>query len=328
MDPSSDKSMILVVDDDRGAVNLLQVMLQVRGYDVTVAYSGTEALALLEPLADQPRSWQPLPIDLILLDIMMPGIDGFKVCQRVKNDPILKYIPVIMVTALASTSDKVAAIEFGADGYIAKPFLPEELGSAIKAKLQIKRREEELLRRNRELETINAVSSAAMGTLDPDRVLQESLAALMAQTDLAAAAIYLYDEATHLMRRAVEQGVSRPQTLSAEEDLFAQILHGQRATIVNDLKVSRCKRDLLEICGSRTGNGDLAAYMGIPLQGVERSLGMLEIYSWRPYAFETRDLELYTTIGHRIGVVLENAQIFQRAQTLLLKSSALSISKV
>jgi DNA-binding response OmpR family regulator len=327
MDPSSDKSMILVVDDDRGAVNLLQMMLQVRGYDVTAAYSGTEALALLERLADQPRSWQPLPIDLILLDIMMPGIDGFKVCQRVKNDPILKYIPVIMVTALESTSDKVAAVEFGADGYIAKPFLPEELGSAIKAKLQIKRREEELLRRNRELETINAVSSAAMGTLDPDRVLQESFAALMAQTDLAAAAIYLYDEATNLLRRAVEQGVSRPQTLSADEDLFAQILHSQQATIVNDLEVSRCKRDLLEICGSRTC-GDLAAYMGIPLQGVERSLGILEIYSWRPYAFETRDLELYTTIGHRIGIVLENAQIFQRAQTLLLKSSALSTSKV
>jgi DNA-binding response OmpR family regulator len=322
MDPSSDKSMILVVDDDRGAVNLLQMMLQVRGYDVTVAYSGTEALALLEPLADQHRSWQPPPIDLILLDIMMPGIDGFKVCQRVKNDPILKYIPVIMVTALASTSDKVAAVEFGADGYIAKPFLPEELSSVIKAKLQIKRREEELLRRNRELETIYAISSAAMSTLDPDRVLQESFAALMAQTDLAAAAIYLYDEATNLLRRAVEQGVSRPQTLSADEDLFAQILHSQQATIVNDLEGDP------DLQVKDLGNGDLAAYMGIPLQGVERSLGILEIYSWRPYAFETRDLELYTTIGHRIGIVLENAQIFQRAQTLLLKSSALSTSKV
>ena len=327
MDSSSDKSMILVVDDDRGAVNLLQTMLQVRGYDVTVAYSGTEALALLEPLADQPRSWQPLPIDLILLDIMMPGIDGFKVCQRVKNDPILQHIPVIMVTALASTSDKIAAIEFGADGYIAKPFLPEELGSAIKAKLQIKRREEELLRRNRELEMINAVSSAAMGTLDPVRVLQESFAALMAQTDLAAAAIYLYDEATNSLRRVVEQGISRPQALSADKDLFAQILHSQQATIVNDLQVSPCKRDLLETCGSRTCD-ELAAYMGIPLQGVERSLGMLEIYSWRPHALGTRDLELYTTIGRRIGVVLENAQIFQRAQTLLLRSSALSTSKV
>ena len=317
----TDKPTILVVDDDRGTVELIQMMLQVRGYDVLVAYSGLEAIAMIQDNVKQHSFWHTLPIDLILLDIMMPGIDGFKVCQRVKDDPVLKYIPVIMVTALENTSDKVAAVEFGADGYITKPFLPEELGSAIKAKLQIKRREEELLRRNTELETINAVMSAAASTLDPNRVLEASLSALMNHTPLAAAAIYLYDETNDQLKCMTQQGIERPKTLPAEKNIVSDVLHTQQTCIQNDISLSQ------DWEGKVQQDIQLGAWMGIPLRGVERSLGVLEIYDPHPYVFEKYELDMFTTIGDRVGSALENAQLFQHTQTLLSKSYGLGATQ-
>jgi GAF domain-containing protein len=208
------------------------------------------------------------------------------------------------------------------------------LSSAIRAKLQIKHREEDLLRRNRELEAINAVSAAAIGTLDPQRVLKESFAALMERTDLAAGAIYMYDETADQLMLTAEQGIARPQTQPAHEGLPGQILRTQQAIVRNELEGDpdlqietsdgRGEGALASIEGHNEFNEELAAFIGVPLRGVERSLGLLEIYHRRPYAFETRDQELYTAIGNRIGIVLENAQIFQRAQALLLKSSALN----
>jgi DNA-binding response OmpR family regulator len=308
-----DKPNILVVDDDRGTVELIQMMLQVRGYNVLVAYSGLEAIAMIQDKVKQHSFWHTLPIDLILLDIMMPGIDGFKVCQRVKDDPVLKYIPVIMVTALENTSDKVAAVEFGADGYITKPFLPEELGSAIKAKLQIKRREEELLRRNTELETVNAVMRAATSTLDPNRVLEASLTALMNHAPLAAAAVYLYDETSDQLKRIIQQRIKRPEILTMKKGIVSDVFRTQQTCIQNDISLSKDWQ-------GQAQDVQLGAWMGIPLRGVERSLGVLEIYDPHPYVFEKYELDMFTTIGYHIGSALENAQLFQHAQTLLTKS--------
>jgi DNA-binding response OmpR family regulator len=188
------KSHVLVVDDDRGSLELMKMMLETRGYAVTVASSGAKAMSLIAEMLRQQSAWQPMPVDVILLDVMMPEADGFKICQQIKQDPVLRYVPVIMVTALDSSSDKVAAVAFGADGYITKPFLPEELSAACKAKVQIKRREEALLRRVKELEAMNAVAIAAMSTLDAKRVVSDSLTALMDSADVPAAAIYRYDE--------------------------------------------------------------------------------------------------------------------------------------
>lgn len=308
------KPTILVVEDDHNTVEMIQMMLQMRGYNVLIAYSGLEAIDMIQDTVKQHSFWHALPIDLILLDVMMPGIDGFKVCQRVKDDPVLKYIPVIMVTARENASDKVAAIEFGADGYITKPFRPEELGSAIKAKLHIKRREEELLRRNIELETINAVMSAAASSLNPDRVLEASLAALMNHTPLAAAAIYLYDETSNCLRRILYQGVERPETLPAEKGMMGDVLRTRQACIQTGSSLND------EWEGKTLQDTPLGARIGIPLRGVERSLGVLEVYDPHPYDLEKYELDVFTTIGHCIGNALENAQLFRHTQTLLTKS--------
>ena len=320
-DDADNKPTILVVDDDRGTIELIQMMLRVRGYEVLVAYSGLEAVALLKEHVKQRTFWYPLPIDLILLDIMMPGIDGFKVCQHVKDDAILKYIPVIMVTALENTSDKIAAVEFGADGYITKPFLPEELGSAIKAKLQIKRREENLLRRNAELEAINAISAATTRTLDLNRILEASFTALLKHTELAAAALYLYNDETKQLECVMQHGIDRPEILSATEGTVAKALRTQVALTLTESDIG----DRLRPNAPQTTK--ISAYMAIPLRGVERSLGVLEIFVPRPHTLDDHEIETFSTIGDRIGGALENAQIFQHSQTLLAKSYQLGAAQ-
>ena len=108
-----DRPPILVVDDNPDNVDIIREYLEVRGYPITVAHDGDEALALFERV--RPR--------LVLLDVMMPGRDGWEVCRLIKQHPALgKSVRVIMVTALDEWDDKRQALETGADDYVEKPF--------------------------------------------------------------------------------------------------------------------------------------------------------------------------------------------------------------
>jgi len=312
---SEDKPTVLVVDDDPTAVRLLQMVLELRNYRVLVAYSGSEALELIRKCAPSSPGWQPLPIDSILLDIMMPGIDGFKVCQQLKDDPLFRHIPVIMVTALKSDADKITAVEFGADGYLTKPFSTEELEAVIKAKLQIKRREEELLRRNAELELINAVSAVASATLNPRRVLEESVRQLLTFAPLCAVAVYLIDQSGTQLQRVLQRGIQRPETASLREGLLARIVRTEQPQLIST--TDEPQEPVFQVSeGNRIG-----VFIGVPLRGVERSLGVLELYGSEPENACERDTTVFLTIGDRIGSALENALLFENAQILLEKST-------
>jgi len=119
---------ILVVDDYAANVKLVQRNLQAAGYETVAAYDGEEALQKVA--AEQP--------DLVLLDIMMPKIDGFEVCRRLRADEATAVIPVIMVTALKETEDRIHGLEAGADDFISKPFDRGELLARVKSLLQVK----------------------------------------------------------------------------------------------------------------------------------------------------------------------------------------------
>lgn len=122
------KPKILIVDDNATNVELLRSQLKPHPYEIDTAMDGEEALEKIR---------QNLP-DIILLDLMMPKISGFEICQRIKNDKRTQFIPIIVITALQEQSDKLKAIELGADDFLVKPINRLELTTRIKSLLRMK----------------------------------------------------------------------------------------------------------------------------------------------------------------------------------------------
>jgi two-component system cell cycle response regulator len=142
---------VLVVDDIPANVKLLEARLSAEYFDVSTAYSGTEALALAERAE----------CDIILLDVMMPDMDGFEVCRRLKANPVTHHIPVVMVTALDQPSDRVRGLEAGADDFLTKPVTDVALISRVRSLARLKMVTDELRMR--------ALTTKEIGIESPER---------------------------------------------------------------------------------------------------------------------------------------------------------------
>lgn len=128
------QATILVVDDEEMSRQVASRLLIIQGYQVLTAADGAEALALLERKA----------VDVILLDVLMPRMDGFEVCRRIKGHRHWQRIPVVMLTALSGVDSRVAALEAGADDFISKPYDQAELLARVKTSVRVKRLNEQL----------------------------------------------------------------------------------------------------------------------------------------------------------------------------------------
>jgi diguanylate cyclase (GGDEF)-like protein len=135
---TSSPDLILIADDDEDIVRFVEVNLRLEGFEVATAFDGEQALQ---------ASFDMMP-DLVLLDVMMPKVDGFEVCQRLRSDGRTKNISVIMLTAKSLSADKVVGLTAGADDYMIKPFDPIELVARVKS----------ALRRAKEMRAINPLT--------------------------------------------------------------------------------------------------------------------------------------------------------------------------
>ena len=142
---------VLVVDDVPANVKLLEARLSAEYFDVTTAQNGPEALALCERAE----------CDIVLLDVMMPDMDGFEVCRKLKSNPLTHHIPVVMVTALDQPSDRVRGLEAGADDFLTKPVTDVALISRVRSLARLKMVTDELRMR--------AVTSKEIGLQSPER---------------------------------------------------------------------------------------------------------------------------------------------------------------
>jgi DNA-binding response OmpR family regulator len=118
---ASDLPKVLVVDDNEDNAHIIRDYLESKGYPISVAYNGDEAMALFEK--EKPS--------IVLLDVMMPGRDGWQVCREIKTSPSGKSVRVVMVTALQDWMDKRQALETGADDFVEKPFELAKLGEVV-----------------------------------------------------------------------------------------------------------------------------------------------------------------------------------------------------
>jgi DNA-binding response OmpR family regulator len=138
---------VLVVDDDELICDLVSETLNFEGYEVETAYSGEQALRTIE---------ESRP-DLILLDIMMSGIDGFEVCRRVLGNEATRQIPIIFLTAKGQFEDELRGYEEGAFDYITKPFHPLSLAPTIRETLEAENQRELVEKRQRRIEKLRSL---------------------------------------------------------------------------------------------------------------------------------------------------------------------------
>ena len=146
---------VLVVDDILSNVKLLEAKLTAEYFDVVTAFNGLECLARVAESAP----------DIVLLDVMMPGMDGFEVCRRIKSDPKTAHVPVVMVTALDQPSDRVAGLEAGADDFLTKPVDDAALFARVRSLVRLKMMTDELRMRES--------TGQGMGLIDPAETLME-----------------------------------------------------------------------------------------------------------------------------------------------------------
>lgn len=155
----SDKPKILCVDDEPSNLRLLDAVLSPRGYDVLTAGDGFRALEIL----------REKKVDLVLLDVMMPNMNGYEVCKRIKEDETLRHIPVIMITALASKEDRIKGIEAGAEEFLTKPFNRDEVLARVKMLLKVKELNEGLRLAHLDIEKLTGFTEHVLLKFDPLR---------------------------------------------------------------------------------------------------------------------------------------------------------------
>ncbi len=153
------KPRILCVDDEPLNLKLLEALLIPEGYDVIKADNGRKALELL----------QKERVDVVLLDIMMPEMNGFDVCRKIKNDERLRSIPVVVLTSLTSKEDRIRAIDAGAEDFISKPFDQIEVLTRIRMLYRVKSLNDRLNSAYRDVKSLTSFGEYLVTTIDPER---------------------------------------------------------------------------------------------------------------------------------------------------------------
>lgn len=309
----SHPKQILIVEDNAQTADYLAELLQAQGYHTEWAFDREEVFNKLRGPSPGAAGVEQ-PFDLILLDLMLTpgGIEGFEICRRIKSDDRFQHIAIIMVTGLGSTVNKALGFELGADDYVTKPFVPEELVARVKAALRVRDMEQAAVQRNRELGALNDISRAAGSSLDLNQVLLTTLNQTLTVMSAQAALIALIDT-------------------EKTDDLVLQMHRGMPIQVGDQLNGARWKRGeglLGEVVarGERVVSTDLGAdphlssliSHGLPLaactplfsqQGI---VGGLAILARDSTLWQEHSLDLLEAIGTQVGTAIENARLYTR----------------
>ncbi len=291
---------ILLVDDDPKMIAFIRDILALQDVEPLVAMSGDEAFACLEQEAQAGRE-----VDLILMDVMLPGDDGFRILQKVKSSPVYQSIPVVMLTGLGSVQDKTRGLHLGADDYVIKPFDPQELLARLGVVMRIRRTEQMLRRRNQELAAINDINRMISSSLDLAEVLSTALTGLQALVPALAYAIVLNDEETGVwsvrMARSREKIWLEGRFLKVNTGIMEEALRSRRPV----LRVAAEKDPWLELIGRAPL--DLCC---APLNTRSGIQGLLVIIGEAHTLFPEL-LDLLDHLAAALGVAVNNARLYE-----------------
>lgn len=303
-----DRAEVLVVDDEPDVARIIAFNLELEGFSVRVAHDGRQAL---EEVARR----KP---DCILLDIMMPEVDGWEVLRRLKSDPSTSDIPVIMVTARGSDVDRLKGYSGGAVEYITKPFDLDDLKEQVKRALrppdpdlEERRRRERI--RGLQLSTLHAVTEAIISSLEVEEVLQVVMEKLTELFHLDFCAVVLFNgqgkrvESVFLHSDLSSPGVGERMFLADRANRLTDLF----AATVESRPVGFSREELVS-------NGILSAdalpegvdeVFFVPLKSKERLSGVMCLAARRKTWFSREEEEVLSAVANETAMALENARL-------------------
>src|SRR5215470_14000598 len=326
---------VLIVDDDPMNRDILHTLLEAQGLVSVMATDGEEALTVAQET-------QP---DLILLDVMMPKMDGIEVCRRLKSDPTLPFIPIIMITARADSKDIVAGLEAGGDEYLTKPVDPDALVARVKSMLRIKALHdtvqgqaaqlvewnqtleqrvrdqvnelEQLGRRERKATRLYEITSQLASNLEVDRVLDLITAKTIEFLGGDASGLYTYDESrgglTFHRGIHLDPELTRDLVLTPGEGVAGRAFQEQRPVWTVDrlgdpsIQYSPGADAIIHAKAPR-------AYLAVPILGRGEVYGVLVDYFFEPHEFTREEIQLLSILADHAAIAIEKIRLFQEIQ--------------
>ena len=329
---SAAPARVLVVDDAKSGRDMLTRRLEQDGHQADVAEDGEQALAMLGA-ADY---------DLVLLDILMPVLDGFGVLERMKDDERLRHLPIIVISALEETISVVRCLQMGADDYVTKPFDAVILRARVTACLEKKRLRdleqaqtrqlqhlneilgqrvtettEDLRRRIRELTALTEASMAINSVMNTDRLLEEILELSREVMTAEASSLLVLESETGKLQFVVARGTAGPALKSTTVDLGQGIAGwvaqtGEPLLIADAYQDARFDPSYDQRTGFRT-----RSILTVPIVIKGEIAGVVQVINKvSAQAFDERDLRLFQSFASMASIALENARLFERTQRM------------
>lgn len=304
---------ILVVDDDPDiAEPLIDYLSHFGGYVTSVAYSGQEAIDILSRAHNTPAG----PVDIVLLDMRMPDITGLDVLAWIRKQPDLQFTRVLMLTATIGNTEKIRALEAGADDYITKPYQYQELVARVRTNLRSRELEKQLQWQSQQLSLLNRISRDVAANLHIQTVLVTALEGVQAMFGVALAAVYLLNNPRDLLTCFSLQS----------EDEALSIDHMSPVPAGAGMIGLACEHHAVFYVNENETHGAFSASIDAPLDydvhsmmvgglfAQSRSLGTLVAWNKNHGSFTDFEADLFKSLANSISRAIENAMLFQKLQ--------------
>ena len=305
---------ILIVDDNADNRLLLSSQLALSGYEVIETSNPAEGLTLAE---------QHLP-KLILLDVMMPVMDGFEVCRQIKTNPTTRSIPVIILTSLKDAEYRIKGIEAGADEFLSRPHNREELMVRVRSLIKLKFARDEVEAERNRLRLLYNVAQAITNTqLDIDNMMSQILTHTQAAVGATKGSIMLMNTSGQMTQKILIRAGQNPVlTEHVTQDVMVRGLAGwlvqhKQAELIENARADErwvILPDDIELVGS---------VIGAPLMKSELIIGVLILIHEQANFFRPEHLRLLETIAAQVAVALQNAALFNEVREQQRKLGAI-----
>lgn len=305
---------ILIVDDNPTNLSVLTGFLERYDFEILIATDGEDGLAIAQEVRP----------DLILLDIVMPGMDGYEVCRRLKNDPRTQEIPVIFITSIIDTESKVRGFEAGAVDYVTKPVYAEEVLARIHTHLRIQELTQSLLEANailtkraRQLEINSQVAQQVTSILELDTLLAVVVESIQQALGYYFVGIWLVNESRDAILLQASASSAGAMSIAAgfsisiddPHSILAFVCRTRESYLTNDVTQSTY---YLHFAGLPLTHAELT----LPLCIGQVILGALDIQCGTQNTFDSDDVTVLQTLADQIAIAIRNARLYASEKQL------------